>query len=120
MKRSPLKRTTPLRSTSTLKRTPMKKKARRDPIPAGTTTAIKARSGGTCEARCSKDCVGTGQHRHHRQLRRFGNHSPENLLCVCHVCHAVIHGNPERSYALGLLVRGEDDPAAVPVVCLHP
>lgn len=123
MKRSPLKRKTAIRRTawvpleqSPLVRKPFKHKAAKDPIPRGVTAAVMRRSGGWCEAWMTKGCTRTGEQRHHRKLRRHGDHSVVNLLLVCNVCHQAIHANPERSYARGLLVRSTDDPATIEVL----
>lgn len=53
---------------------------------------------------------------HHRKLRsQGGRHDPVNLIHIHTECHIRIHGNPDQSYALGLLVRSGWDPADVPV-----
>lgn len=68
-----------------------------------------------CEARLA-GCEGRAAHTHHRKLRsQGGSDEPENLLRVCLACHHQIHIFPARSYELGLLVHGWDDPAEVPV-----
>lgn len=77
---------------------------------------VRAASRGRCGAGVAADCSGIATHVHHRKLRSQGGpNTLDNLLDVCLWCHATIHGNPARSYAAGLLVRGSDDPAAVPV-----
>lgn len=117
MKRTELKRRTPLVTRTELRRTPIarkpfKAKTHRDDVPASVRRAVHARSGGCCEV-----CGGRAEHIHHRRLRsQGGRHELVNLLDVCFACHAAIHANPERSYALGLLVHGWCDPADVPVV----
>jgi hypothetical protein len=69
---------------------------------------VRRRSGGRCEAGVAPNCTGRATHVHHRQLRSQGGpNSLANLLDVCVYCHGVIHGHP--------LVRGSDDPEAVPV-----
>lgn len=123
MKRTPLKRKTPLKrqawvplERSALVSKPFKNKSATDPIPRSVTRAVMARSGGACEARTVKGCTGIGQQRHHRKLRRFGDHSEQNLLLVCDTCHLAIHAFPERSYGRGLLVRSTADPATIEVL----
>jgi len=113
-----LTRSTPLRRfTALVARTPLIRKTplkpgRGDEIPAATRRAVKRRSEGSCEV-CG---CGGADHMHHRKLRSQGvDHSPANLLHVHFGCHKEIHGNPERSYALGHLVHGWADPASVPV-----
>jgi 5-methylcytosine-specific restriction endonuclease McrA len=83
-------------------------------IPKRVRAAVLERSQGVCEA-----CGGPGaDHMHHRRLRsQGGRHEPANLLHIHGVpCHLDIHLNPDRSYALGHLVRSWADPADVPVV----
>ena len=101
-----LKRRIPLRRTGG----PRRKRAlariyREDPVLTQSRKVVRRRSGGKCEAKTSR-CVGTAQHAHHIEPRRFGDHSPSNLLDVCHACHAWVHSHPARSYELGLLKRG--------------
>lgn len=73
---------------------------------------VKARSHGYCEFCGMPGAV----HMHHRKLRRHGDHRALNLLHVHLRCHDDIHHNPDRSYELGHLVRGTDDPATIPVL----
>ncbi|HET6915759.1 MAG TPA: HNH endonuclease signature motif containing protein [Acidimicrobiales bacterium] len=92
------------------------KRRRTGDIPADMRRQVKARSRGFCEA-CG---VYGAAHVHHRKLRsQGGRHELPNLLHVHHYCHTEIHANPERSYALGLLVRGWADPADVPVTMMR-
>lgn len=98
--RTPLRRRTPLRAQS----------AKRERlIPPAAADAVKARSGGRCEAvglRSEGRCQNPGQHLHHRLMRSQGGaNTAANLLDVCAWCHHDIHLNPARSYELGLLVR---------------
>lgn len=86
-----------------------------DDIPEASRRSVEARSGGYCEARASYRCQGRASHKHHRKLRRFHDHRPENLLDVCHVCHAVIHANVAAARQRGFLVRSTDVPEDVPV-----
>lgn len=83
------------------------------PIPVKTRHAIWERSGGLCELGCGKAAVTI----HHRKLRsQGGRHDPENLLHLCLAHHDEIHMHPEKSYALGWMVRSSFDPADVKVV----
>lgn len=82
---------------------------------ADTRAGITARSGGRCEARISTLCGGTGSHKHHRKLRRHGDHRVVNGLDVCVRCHNLIHAYPDRSYRAGMMVHMTDDPALIPV-----
>jgi hypothetical protein len=60
-------------------------------------------------------CTGAAGHVHHRKLRRFGDHTPINLLDVCLFCHDHIHRYVKWSYDHGYLVRSHGDPASIPV-----
>lgn len=86
---------------------------RQGDIPPKIRLAVAERSGGVCECGCGR----RAEHIHHRKLRsQGGRHELANLLHLSNLCHADTHGNPERSYALGLMVHGWCDPADVPVV----
>lgn len=115
---TPLARgTTPLgRGTTPLARSTVaaKRPAAPDPVTPATRAAVRARSGGRCEAGVVRTCAGVAQHVHHRKLRRHGDHTVPNLLDVCLFCHDAIHGRPAWSYEHGFLVRGHDDPARIP------
>lgn len=112
---TPLTRRTPLVArVPLLRRTKLASKAV-DRIPLSVRRAVKARSEGSCEV-CG---CGGADHMHHRKLRsQGGQHTVENLLHVHWGCHADIHRDPRRSYALGHMVRGGLDPADVPVLPL--
>jgi 5-methylcytosine-specific restriction endonuclease McrA len=60
-------------------------------------------------------CGARAAHIHHRQLRRHGNETPDNLMPLCVDCHTEVHGSPAHSYATGFLVHSWDDPALVEV-----
>ena len=120
MKRTELKRKTPLKAKAvSLARTPMKraksrKQKRDDAELVRTRPLVLERSQGRCEARFVV-CTGIGQHVHHRQLRRTADHRPVNLLHVCLACHDYGHKLSSR-YDIGFLVRsnGVDTPDTVP------
>lgn len=69
--------------------------------------------------RCGAHLAITAGSRHHRQLRRHGDHSPANLILLCGSgttgCHGWVHAHPAQARQLGLMVRGSDVAAAVPV-----
>ena len=68
---------------------------------------VSDRSRGICEAMCAHECARTAEHVHHRLMRsQGGSDEPDNLLHVCHVCHAYIHAHPTEAYERGWLVRG--------------
>lgn len=90
-----------------------------DPITPEVDAALRARSGGYCEARAVQDCSGYATHRHHRKLRRHGDHTLSNLLHVCTTCHDAIHGPlaaSRQSYIRRWLLHAWDDPAAMPPI----
>lgn len=80
-----------------------------------TTAVVDERDSYRC-ARCARDIDGGS--RHHRQLRRFGDHSAANLVLLCGSgttgCHGWVHANPSLAYATGLMVHSWHDPASVP------
>lgn len=85
-----------------------------------TCAAVDERDEYRC-ARCGRYVDGGS--RHHRQLRRFGDHSSSNLLLLCGSgttgCHGLVHSKVAESYALGLLVHSWHEPAAVPVLTVQ-
>ena len=102
MKRSELKR------NAGITRSAMRSKPTREPSELSESRGVVLeRSGGRCEAR-TEVCAHIARHVHHRQLRRFGDHSPANLLHVCLSCHNWIHANPARSYEAGWLLKGNE------------
>lgn len=128
MKRSELKRTTPLKRTqmrrtapsrSALGKNPLPPKAKSKPRRMGFTDEVKAegrrRSGNLCEVR-AEGCTGRATEFHHRKLRRHGDHTLANLLHACYGCHHdKIHNDVMKAYMMGWLVRSTLDPANVPV-----
>lgn len=76
-----------------------------------TTDAIPAKVRGEVVARALHRCeiLGCDQgvdHLHHRLMRSQGGpHTATNLVALCWPHHSDLHDHPERSYALGLLVR---------------
>jgi hypothetical protein len=124
----PLKRTELKRGTSQLKSTKRMNQKRATPrrqtrdetiAEAGaendwspeTRRIIRLRSGGMCELKCNRIAA----EMHHRKLRRFGDHRPENALHVCDPHHDWIHANVMDAYERGWLVRSTLDPALVKV-----
>lgn len=100
MKRSgPLRRKTPLRSTSSLKRSALKggripRRARPDE-PLST----------WCEARTDV-CEGRAVHRHHKRGRvGVDADAREHTIDVCDACHRHIHAHPTESYQRGWMER---------------
>lgn len=70
---------------------------------------------------CCKRCgiYVDGGSRHHRKLRRFGDHSAANLVLLCGsgttACHGYVHANPASSYKDGWLVHSWHAPEDVPL-----
>lgn len=64
-----------------------------------------------------------GGSRHHRKLRRFDDHSADNLLLLCGSgttgCHGWVHANVRESYENGWLVHSWHEPREVPVRLRH-
>jgi hypothetical protein len=89
-----------------------------DPVGATTRQLVHERSGGRCELR---GCHEEATHLHHRQLRRFGNHTPANLLDVCARCHDLIHSSTMTDAARqwGLLLKSHQEPTQTPVILRH-
>ena len=78
------------------------------------TPALRARSGGRCEARIRGVCGGAAIHRHHRRpsrVRRDGKANRlSNLLHLCYFCHSYIHLHQPWSREHGYLLSTESDP----------
>ncbi len=74
-----------------------------------TCVAVDIRDGEAC-VRCGRPNFWGGFSRHHRQLRRHGDHTPANLIVLCGSgttgCHGLVHANPAESKLLGLIVSG--------------
>jgi hypothetical protein len=124
VKRTELKRKTPLRPKKAMSRgKPMarsrspKSRPKRSPneFPDETKFAVRVRSGGRCEANL-KGCTGRLEHFHHRQSRRHKDQRPVNCLGVCAIDHAAIHANPTKAKLMGHIVSGWQDPAEVPII----
>ena len=74
-------------------------------IPPKVRAEVLERSQGLCEIPHGPH-IHRADHLHHRRLRsQGGEHTPENLLHVCHDIHAYIHANPALSYEQGWLRR---------------
>lgn len=105
MKRSPMPtRSSPLKAA--------KRKA--DPVTPEVRAVVADRAGNRCE----RGCGAVGEHAHHRQLRRGGDHTAANLVWLCHSCHSEIHSRPSAMQNSGWLVSQYDDPATAPIL-LH-
>lgn len=83
---------------------------------AATCDAVDERDRQCC-ARCGQYIVGGS--RHHRKLRRYGDHGAANLILLCGSgttgCHGWVHAHPKLSYAQGWMIRGHGTPCEVPL-----
>lgn len=107
MKRTPIARTTRLRSRSP-------KRASWDRALAAARPIVEARSGGRCEYD-GDHCENRAVHVHHKLNGSSGHahprcNDPEFLLHLCGRHHDQIHAEPEVSYSQGWLLRFEDVP----------
>lgn len=116
MKRTPLKRRTPLaRGTVALVRSPLArvgKKQRRDRAElAAARVVIEGRSSGRCEffmpgVFTPIRCEAQAAHLHHVQRRsQGGSNDPSNLRHLCSHHHQLIHDNPAWALEAGWLAR---------------
>lgn len=94
------------RSTGPLKRSPMKRRPAKNPMPAGLRDEVIAADGKKCRMCRSRQDL----HVHHVLYRsQGGEHIRENLLTLCMSCHDIVHSN-KRLYqpaCLALLFRRE-------------
>lgn len=82
---------------------------RGDPIPNVVRQAVLRRDGGCVLARFEPDHVCWGPLvLHHRKLRRFKDHSIDNLATLCAGGHDFVHAHPHWSYAVGLMLHSWD------------
>lgn len=110
MRRSPLKRSTPLRTNSRRRHSP-RRSERFDA--RAVYEAVTRRSRGICEL--CRDAPATEMH--HRRMRSAGGLDlSDNILHLCYWCHhEAIHANPDWAYRHGLLLRrsSADHPAPI-------
>lgn len=98
------------------------------PRPTGPSSAVVdavlERAQYACEiAGCAVgDRRGVDYHLHHRRPRRMGGdrrpdtNSPANLLVLCPPHHEDVESHRAEAYAVGWLLRQDDNPAAVAVL----
>lgn len=141
MKRSELKRVTPLKRTAALSVSPLarsrlhansavqrhKPKAQRRVKPAVPTKiliALAFRSGGVCEM-ALLGCTGQATDPAHRVRSGMGGRKGNaktvhdvlsNLTHSCRHCHSRTHAEPAFAYTLGLMLRDGSDPTSEPVM----
>lgn len=101
MKRSPLKRKTPLRTRSTLKSKPK-------PVPSDIYAEVVLRDKGCVAQRIVPEVKCAGRLDPHHVLMRSqgGQDTAENLKTLCRAHHDWVHAHPAASYDLDLLRRG--------------
>jgi hypothetical protein len=108
VKRTPLKRKTPLRAKRGMVRVPLRAKGRRSAGWNRSRQWTLDRAHGRCEALVHEDCTKRAEHVHHILMRsQGGSDDPANLLACCHLCHHWIHHHPALSYRLGFLAHRE-------------
>ena len=87
---------------------------------AATCAAVDDREQQHC-ARCGRYVDGGS--RHHRKLRRHGDHSVANLVLLCGSgttgCHGWVHSHVADSYSLGWLVHSWHESNEVPVLTVQ-
>ena len=120
MKRSELKRKTPIARGKPIARQRMKrtKPSDKGEFPETVKAQARRRSGNRCEARSSV-CTGKAERFHHRKLKGMGGRSvdnrPVNCLHVCNACHLYMHAHSVLARLMGWIVHSTLDPAEVPV-----
>jgi hypothetical protein len=111
MKRTPLRRKTPLQRSGIKRHHPH----RRVRFEANAVyEAVTRRSRGICEL--CRDVPATEMH--HRRMRSAGGLDIyDNILHLCGFCHhEAIHANPDWAYRHGLLIRRSDPNHPPPVI----
>jgi hypothetical protein len=107
MKRTSLRRFTPLRAKTALKRGEPIKRTRAKPVPSSLYQQVLARDLG-CVARDTVRqirCMGRIDPHHILPRGRGGADTLENLVSLCRAHHDWVHDHPAESYDLGLLRR---------------
>lgn len=82
-----------------------------DPM-AASRPVVARRSRGVCE-RCG---AARATDKHHRKLRRHGDHAPANLVDLCRDCHAWAHNHPALARAEGFIVSSWENPRRMPIL----
>lgn len=78
-------------------------------IPARVRKAVKQRSNGRCEKPIDGRCTGRASDMHHISRRAQGrDHSPDNLLHLCHSDHMYVHAHVAWAKANGYLASSFD------------
>jgi hypothetical protein len=97
-----MKRTPIARSTKPMKRSRLRAKALKKPMPPEVYDSVRERSGDWCEAHIEHDCQGRATQMHHiRRRSQGGAHDPSNIKHVCAIGHLTIHANPMLAVCAG-------------------
>lgn len=122
LRRTPLRRRTPLKAVSALRRAVAKVRRPRDTGPdRATRLKVALRSEGLCE-RCGAELA---TQVHHRNPRRMGSrrgpwvNGLPNLGHLGNLCHAWVESNRTAALVEGWLLRANENPATVPVLTRH-
>jgi 5-methylcytosine-specific restriction endonuclease McrA len=109
MKRTPLKRYTPLTRKTQIKRTPLKTKRKTTGVSSSVYKSVLERDKECKAQRLMPEIMCWGRLDPHHILRRSqgGQDTPDNLVTLCRAHHSAVHEQIARSYELGLLKRRE-------------
>jgi hypothetical protein len=102
MKRSPMKRSAPMRK---------KGETAEDALWRDVRNATLERDQWACQGNdrgLEHRCAGGIEVHHILPRSRGGAHHPANCITLCLIGHGLVHANPEHSYGLGLLQRSGD------------
>jgi 5-methylcytosine-specific restriction endonuclease McrA len=104
MKRSPLTRRTPLRSSTPLERRTRLRPGRPDPAWRKIRRDVLSRANHRCEAGIPGVCTVRAEQCHHLRLRSQGGADDGgNLLAICAPCHEWAHRNVDEAVRRGLI-----------------
>lgn len=99
MKRTPIRRKTPLRRSRWMRRRPS------GTIPLQTREALVGQSGNRCD-KCRRPGWDVRLEAHHKRLRsQGGTDEIGNLALLCSTCHRDVHANPAEAARSGWIVR---------------
>lgn len=108
MKRSPLRRRTPLRNGGTgLRRTPLKPRSKRQRKRDQEYPVVRVQALIRDKGRCQREgCCAEATDVHHRRGRVGADLTDlELLVSLCRSCHDECHANPAWARSVGLMVR---------------
>lgn len=108
MKRTPLRRFTPLKAKTPLRRVePIGKRSRVKAVPKSIYEQVLARDLGCVARDTVRDirCFGRIDPHHILPRSRGGKDTLDDLASLCRAHHEWVHAHPAQSYELGLLRR---------------